>query len=629
MPDSSISSLDPRKKITFRETSPHKPPLAFRVGIVGHRPNRLQNADLEQLGTVIKGILQLVDAAVKEASVSCRELFAPGAPEFRAVSPLAEGSDRLFAEQALALGWNLCCVMPFPREEYEKDFIGENALEANSLDRFRGFLDPYGSAEQPVCLELDGSRSDETGAYGICGTVVVGLSDLLIAVWDGDKERDKQGGTRGTMIEAQSAGVPVVWVDGCSPHAWRLMGSTDQEPGTVRSAVYDALSLPETTDHEEIPSGHRKQSSPTQSLYKYYAEVRPRCNPWILWKTFRNVLGDLRFTLATWEVKSFEEDSLDEWPADETSSAAALVNRLRPFYSWPDKLADLHADRYRSSFIACYMFAAFSVGLALLPVAIGPVGWEPWCYVLELSCIAIVLTLYLVARSSRWHECWLDYRLAAELTRHLRIVAPICGKPPLPPVPAYHAMHDLPQATWMNWHLRAITRAIGLTNTKLDHRYLCERLQELREFLDGQVKFHIKSEHRSKAIESRLHRAIAILLGLTVLACLLHLAHAPVPGHLLLFFCGFFPALGGSLAAINNHGEFRRVGRRSHAMHYSISALIERIDALIHQMTADGATGSAFFPKVRELTEYAADQLVREVLDWRVLLLDRPPELAP
>ena len=40
----------------------------------------------------------------------------------RVVSPLAEGTDRIFAEQALGLGFELCAVLPFPQAEFEKDF---------------------------------------------------------------------------------------------------------------------------------------------------------------------------------------------------------------------------------------------------------------------------------------------------------------------------------------------------------------------------------------------------------------------------------------------------------------------------------------------------------------------------
>ena len=613
--------------------SPPKPPLAFRVGIVGHRPNRLQAADRELLAGTIRDILQAVQDEVTEVARTQAALFADGAPVLRAVSPLAEGIDRLFAGQALELGWDLCCVMPFPQAEYEKDFVGERALEPDSLNRFRSILSDAAQAGRLNCLQLDGVRAggNDNDPYGSGGRVVVGLSDLLIVVWDGDTTLDKKGGTAETLAAARNAGVPVVVVDAKAPHHWPMAavpgGLTCLED--VRQAVSAALSLPGTPLDDARQVAHRKPESPLGCLHKYDTESQPRWNPAVLWKTFRNVVGDLKFSIASCKVKPFEADVLEDWPPDESTPAAALVNRLRPFYAWPDKLADLYADRYRSGFISCYLLAAAAVGLALLPLGLGRVGLERLSSALELVCIVLVLVLFLLARSRQWHERWLDYRLAAELIRHLRIVAPICGKPPLPPIPAHQTTHGLPEATWMNWHLRAVTRATGLTDTKLDRGYLLEHLKHLQDYLNGQVGFHQSGEHRAGAIESRLHLGIGVSLGLTILACVLHLVHAPVPGHLLTFFCGFLPAVGASLAAINNQGEFRRIAKRSHAMHSSIGHLLKHIDDLEKKMVAEDSATTSFLPAVREISENAADLLVREVLDWRVLFLDRPPEVGP
>jgi hypothetical protein len=189
---------------------------------VGHRPNRLQNADLEKLGSVIREILEAVQAGVSDAAKTHRDEFAPDAPVLRAISPLAEGTDRLFAEQALALGWDLCCVMPFQQAEYEKDFVEGNALENNSLERFRRILKSADSKGRLTCMELAGLRSDETESYEVAGSVVLGLSDLLIAVWDGDRAQDRDGGTAETIDEAIQAGVPVVIIDAKSPHEWPM-----------------------------------------------------------------------------------------------------------------------------------------------------------------------------------------------------------------------------------------------------------------------------------------------------------------------------------------------------------------------------------------------------------------------
>ena len=225
--------------------SPPKPPLAFRVGIVGHRPNRLRAADMGLLAGTLRDILQAVQDEVAEVARSQSALFANAAPVLRAVSPLAEGTDRLFAEQALALGWDLCCVMPFPQAEYEKDFVGETALEPDSLNRFRSILSQAAQVGRLNCLQLDGVRAcgNDNDPYGTGGRVVVGLSDLLIVVWDGDTTQDKKGGTAETLAAARNAGVPVVVMDAKAPHHWPMA----VVPGgltclvDVRQAVRDAM----------------------------------------------------------------------------------------------------------------------------------------------------------------------------------------------------------------------------------------------------------------------------------------------------------------------------------------------------------------------------------------------------
>jgi hypothetical protein len=108
----------------------------------------------------------------------------------------------------------------------------------------------------------------------------------------------------------------------------------------------------------------------------------------------------------------------------------------------------------------------------------------------------------------------------------------------------------------------------------------------------------------------------------------LHLAHLGLPEGLLTFFCGFFPALGGALAAINNQGEFRRTAKRSHAMHEVINRKITRIDALCLKIANSEDNPTSFLREAQELAGDAANVLVREVLDWRVLFLDRPPEMG-
>ena len=68
------------------------------IGITGHRPNRLTAPDAVavDMGRVLDGI-----AAAAQG-------FAP-----QMISALAEGSDRIAAEEALSRGWPLTVVLPY------------------------------------------------------------------------------------------------------------------------------------------------------------------------------------------------------------------------------------------------------------------------------------------------------------------------------------------------------------------------------------------------------------------------------------------------------------------------------------------------------------------------------------
>jgi hypothetical protein len=135
---------------------------------------------------------------------------------------MAEGADRMFAACALDLGYALCCVMPFAQPEFERDFSGPGALEPDSLRRFRGLLD---RAQQEACLtriELGGNPSERAAAYRACGRQVIEQSDVLVVVWDGQRQ-GLVGGTEDTFADARACGVATVCVDACAPHAWDVV----------------------------------------------------------------------------------------------------------------------------------------------------------------------------------------------------------------------------------------------------------------------------------------------------------------------------------------------------------------------------------------------------------------------
>ena len=120
----------------------------------------------------------------------------------RIVSPLADGADRIVAQEGLALGAGLVCPLPFPRAEYERDF------DPNSRREFAALLAGH------EVVELPGSRATKDAAdaaYEAVGLWVLGHCDALIAVWNG-AGADGRGGTGQIVEEAVRRGLKTAWI---------------------------------------------------------------------------------------------------------------------------------------------------------------------------------------------------------------------------------------------------------------------------------------------------------------------------------------------------------------------------------------------------------------------------------
>ena len=102
--------------------SPVRPPLALTIGVIGHRPNRIPEAARPKIDADIAAVLAAVKAAAEAATAAHAEVFAAEPARPVLLSALAEGADRYAALAALDAGIALSVALPFPVEEYAKDF---------------------------------------------------------------------------------------------------------------------------------------------------------------------------------------------------------------------------------------------------------------------------------------------------------------------------------------------------------------------------------------------------------------------------------------------------------------------------------------------------------------------------
>jgi hypothetical protein len=118
------------------------------------------------------------------------------------ISSLAEGADQIFAEQVLTAGGTLTAVIP--SAQYGRSFATTAGKAA--YRRLRAL------ASEVIQLPF---RAPSAEAYWAAGQRVVGLADVLLAVWDGTPSRGV-GGTADVVAFAGQSGVPtaVVWPPG-------------------------------------------------------------------------------------------------------------------------------------------------------------------------------------------------------------------------------------------------------------------------------------------------------------------------------------------------------------------------------------------------------------------------------
>ncbi|HSS48421.1 MAG TPA: DUF4231 domain-containing protein, partial [Thermoanaerobaculia bacterium] len=165
------------------------------------------------------------------------------------------------------------------------------------------------------------------------------------------------------------------------------------------------------------------------------------------------------------EVEDFATDRQQEWlrgwnslSRSNASVGAQIERSYRVPFVWADVIADMCADRHRSSFIATYLLGALAVLAAFLgshpkdlpTLSNGILGNSHSFFFVELVFIGSILLLVQLNKRLHWHERWIDYRLLAEGLRQMRVLAPFARFTPSFEVPA-HLSEGTSTSTWFNW----------------------------------------------------------------------------------------------------------------------------------------------------------------------------------
>ncbi len=163
-----------------RRVGPRSYSVPLVVAVTGHRD-------------LVESELPLIRSRVRDCLFSLRYEYPSRI--IVVMSALAEGADRLVAEEALALGLPLSVVLPMPRALYADDFPTEASrrhfarLCDAAHELFELPLAP-GSNERAIA-EPGPARSRQ---YAQLGVFLCAHCHVLLALWDG-RESDQLGGT--------------------------------------------------------------------------------------------------------------------------------------------------------------------------------------------------------------------------------------------------------------------------------------------------------------------------------------------------------------------------------------------------------------------------------------------------
>jgi hypothetical protein len=594
----------------------HHPPktrLVIRVGVTGHRPNHLGEADIPLLKRQIHRVLQSVRNAGAEIAGDRLAGYDSHSPSFRVISALAEGSDRYVADEGLELGYELQVPCPFPIEDYEHDF--------KSPESKKHFLELLKKAT--AVLELDGSRADQHAqnrAYESVGRTVLRQCDLLIAIWDGEPARG-QGGTAQIVGEAAHLHIPTVWIKTAPPHHACILVSSETE-GRCQLGI-DELQK-QLIARLSFRSPGDEGGAPEKFVDHRQIYFREKPHTWTLGVVFR-VFSKLVSGAKPWPLRimqrDYKKETREEWKSAwavshglPTDAKHQVESGFLLHYAWADKLANHFANLYRSSFLVNYMLAACAVFFALRAFfdRNKPELWVS----LELSSIILVIAITMLGRRRRWHERWIDYRSLGEKFRQMRFLF-LIGRFSRTDRVHEHSLRGAQRKTWVDWHFQAAVREAGMVRGKLDREYCIAYRKLLIEYeLTSQIQYHAHNAQQNRRIDSRLQwLATGLFLG-TLVVCAAHLLDKNLnhQGYLVQL-AAILPAFGAAVHGINSQGDFRNVARRSADMNKWLSDILSRVRIAGDEICSDD---------LAEFAEEAAGVMGNDLLDWRVDFQERP-----
>jgi hypothetical protein len=572
--------------------TPPRPCLVLRVGITGTRVLPQDERQRQVLRDNVAAVLRSVRQEVTRIAADPRaqQAYAIKPPVLVLVSPLAEGADRLVADIATSPdhGYALRVAMPFQQDNYEADFLSKDG-PPDSLSEFRTLL-----ARAASVLQLDGGRDDpqhdrydEARSYEAVGRFVVRNCDLVIAIWDG-KPGKGRGGTADTVQFSADFGPAVWWIhaERDQPPVWIADAQDLRYPKPDNDA---AAKLRAYLEHLILPPEYKPPRQKTVPWIEHIADIGYRpASPLRRWFEEQNPHRPWwahAHRLLLKRAAGCYEPPWDDASHPEENKVAAVWHNL---YALPDQCAADNAARYRSVYVQVFALASLALICAAISLSV-PGFFEHWHILAErgwhivkqlatfAELVVLLIILWLVVTNIRydWHQCWIDYRLLAELYRKQQALAvlgwSLSGR-------AVRALVEQQEETggdraaWVVWLFAAMVRAAPVPTGVLNYMVL-ERARRivLRDLVNEQITYHkgrfTQNERAEEFFVKWGERLFALVIIIVVIKLfLLFWPGADLWTTVLGLAAAVVPTLAAASVGVRAYAELELLARQSHTM---------------------------------------------------------------
>lgn len=177
----------------------------FRVGLSGHRWDRLDQALEPRIKLLLADVFRELEAKYStDLSKNARFILVTG---------LAEGTDQIGAEM-MPSHWHLEALLALPKDAFIRHLLREGTGTEKDRKNAAKQLAHFLGREQTKIIEPEAApkKSKNAANFGELRDKLIERIDVLVAVWDGNKEI-KPGGTFDVIQYAELNGIPTTIID--------------------------------------------------------------------------------------------------------------------------------------------------------------------------------------------------------------------------------------------------------------------------------------------------------------------------------------------------------------------------------------------------------------------------------